>query len=73
MDQRETVERVSVRTLVMAGAKDGVTTPADGRFLVERIHGAQYVELNAAHLSNIEDADVFTDALMKFIAQQEAN
>jgi 3-oxoadipate enol-lactonase len=73
MDQRETVERVSVRTLVMAGAKDGVTTPADGRFLVQRIHGAQYVELNAAHLSNIEDADVFTDALMKFIAQQEAN
>jgi hypothetical protein len=29
--------------------------------------------LNAAHLSNIEDADVFTDALMKFIAQREAN
>lgn len=73
MDQRETVERVSVRTLVIAGAKDAVTTPADGRFLVERIHGAQYVELNAAHLSNIEDADVFTDALMKFMAQQEAN
>jgi 3-oxoadipate enol-lactonase len=73
MDQRETVERVSVRTLVIAGAKDAVTTPADARFLVERIHGAQYAELNAAHLSNIEDADVFTDALMKFIAQQEAN
>jgi 3-oxoadipate enol-lactonase len=73
MDQRETVARVSVRTLVIAGAKDGVTTPADARFLVERIHGARYVELNAAHLSNIEDADAFTDALIKFIAQQEAN
>jgi 3-oxoadipate enol-lactonase len=73
MDQRETVARVSVRTLVIAGAKDGVTTPADARFLVERIHGAQYVELNAAHLSNIEDADAFTDALTKFMAQQEAN
>jgi hypothetical protein len=31
------------------------------------------VELNAAHLSNIEDADAFTDVLIKFIAQQEAN
>jgi 3-oxoadipate enol-lactonase len=73
MDQRETVARVSVPTLVIAGAKDAVTTPADARFLVERIRGAQYVELNAAHLSNIEDADAFTDALINFLAGQEAN
>jgi 3-oxoadipate enol-lactonase len=73
MDQRETVARVSVPTLVIAGAKDAVTTPADAGFLVERIHGAQYVELNAAHLSNIEDADAFTDALINFLAGQEAN
>jgi 3-oxoadipate enol-lactonase len=73
MDQREAVACVSVPTLVIAGAKDAVTTPADARFLQERIHGAQYVELNAAHLSNIEDADAFTDVLIKFIAQQEAN
>jgi 3-oxoadipate enol-lactonase len=73
IDQRETVARVSVRTLLISGAKDVVTTPADARFLLERIHGAQYVELNAAHLSNIEEADAFTDALINFIAQQEAN
>jgi 3-oxoadipate enol-lactonase len=72
MDQRETVARISVGTLVIAGAKDSVTTPADARFLVERIQGAQYVELNAAHLSNIEDADAFTQALLTFLAQQEA-
>lgn len=73
MDQRETVARVSVPTLVIGGAKDAVTTPADAGFLVERIHGAQYVELNAAHLSNIEDADAFTDALINFLAGREAN
>jgi 3-oxoadipate enol-lactonase len=73
IDQRETVARVSVPTLVIAGAKDAVTTPADARFLVERIHGAQYVELNAAHLSNIEDADAFTNALINFLGGQEAN
>ena len=72
MDQRETVARISVRTLVIAGAKDAVTTPADAHFLVDRIQGAQYVELNAAHLSNIEDADAFTAALMNFLSQQEA-
>ena len=73
MDQRETVARVSVPTLVIGGAKDAVTTPADAGFLVERIHGARYVELNAAHLSNIEDADAFTDALINFLAGREAN
>jgi 3-oxoadipate enol-lactonase len=73
MDQRETVARVSVPTLVVAGAKDAVTTPADAGFLVERIRGAQCVELNAAHLSNIEDAEAFTDALLNFLAGQEAN
>jgi 3-oxoadipate enol-lactonase len=72
MDQRETIARVSVCTLVIAGAHDAVTTPVDARFLVDRIHAAQYVELNAAHLSNIEDAEAFTTALINFLTQQEA-
>ncbi|MFZ3329035.1 MAG: 3-oxoadipate enol-lactonase [Candidatus Acidiferrales bacterium] len=73
MDQRETVARVSVPTLVIAGAKDSVTTPADAHFLTDRIKGAQYAELNAAHLSNIEDGDAFTSALMNFIAARGAS
>lgn len=72
MDQRETVAHVSLPTLVIAGAKDAVTTLADARFLVDRIKGAQCVRLNAAHLSNIEDADAFTTALMNFLAESEA-
>jgi 3-oxoadipate enol-lactonase len=73
MDQRETVARVSVPTLVIAGARDAVTTPADAHFLTDRIQGAQYTELNAAHLSNIEDAGAFTSALMNLIAAREAS
>lgn len=72
MDPRETVAQISVRTLVVAGAHDAVTTPADARFLVDRIPAAQYAELNAAHLSNIEAADAFTAALINFLTQQEA-
>lgn len=71
MDQRGTVSRISVRTLVIAGTHDAVTTPMDGRFLVDRIKDAQYVELNAAHLSNIEDAEAFSTALINFLTQQE--
>jgi 3-oxoadipate enol-lactonase len=73
MDQRETVAQISAPTLVIAGAKDAVTTPTDAHFLTDCIKGAQYAELNAAHLSNIEDADAFTSALMNFIAAREAS
>jgi 3-oxoadipate enol-lactonase len=71
-DLRETVSRVSLPTLVISGAHDAATTPADGRFVAEKIPGAQYLELNAAHLSNIEAAEPFTAALLKFLEQQEA-
>lgn len=68
MDQRESVSRIRVPTLVVAGAHDTVTSPADGRLLVERIAGAQYVELPAAHLSNIEAEAAFTSAVTAFLA-----
>jgi 3-oxoadipate enol-lactonase len=67
MDQRETISRTSAPTLVITGAKDPVTTPSDARYIVEHVVGAQYAELDAAHLSNIEAADCFTQVLMKFL------
>ena len=71
-DLREAVSRVNLPTLVISGTHDAATTPADGRFVAEKIPGAQYLELNAAHLSNIEAAEPFTAALLKFLEQQEA-
>ena len=71
-DLRETVSRVSLPTLVISGAHDAATTPADGEFVAGKIAGAQYLELNAAHLSNIEAAEPFTAALLNFLEQQEA-
>jgi 3-oxoadipate enol-lactonase len=44
-----------------------VTTPSDARFIVERIDGARYVELPASHLSNIQAAPAFTQALVQFL------
>jgi len=68
MDQRESVSRISVPTLVVSGTCDAVTPPSEGRFLVEHIPGAQYIELAAAHLSNIEAETAFTSALTGFLA-----
>jgi 3-oxoadipate enol-lactonase len=53
--------------LVIAGAHDPATPPADGRFLVDHIPGARYVELDAAHLSNIEDQARFTREVTSFL------
>jgi 3-oxoadipate enol-lactonase len=67
-DFREQLAQVKPRTLVISGASDPVTPPAEGRFLAERIPGARYVELEAAHLSNIEAPAQFTDTVMQFLA-----
>jgi 3-oxoadipate enol-lactonase len=71
MDQRDTVARIEAPTLVIAGTHDVSTTPANARFLVERIAGARYVELDAAHLSNIGASEQFTDTVLKFLIDQE--
>jgi 3-oxoadipate enol-lactonase len=67
MDQRETISRISASTFVITGAKDTVTTPSDARYIVERVACAQYAELDAAHLSNIEAAERFTQRLVQFL------
>ena len=67
MDQTDSIGQIRVRTLVVAGAKDSVTPPGQSRFLVEHISGSENVELDAAHLSNIERPDEFTSALNRFL------
>ena len=66
-DARESIAAIHVPTLVIAGTHDAATTPADGRYLADRIAGARYVELNAAHLSNIESRDRFNTELSAFL------
>jgi 3-oxoadipate enol-lactonase len=39
-----------------------------GRYLGETIPGARYVELPAAHLSNIEAASAFNEAVSEFLS-----
>ena len=66
-DFRDQLSRIRMPVLVIAGAHDPATPPADGRFLAHQIPGAQYVELDAAHLSNIEDQDRFSRELTAFL------
>jgi 3-oxoadipate enol-lactonase len=69
MDQREAISSINVPTLVIAGAQDPATPPADGQFLAGKIRGARYVELPTAHLSNVEAAAQFSSEVLRFLAE----
>jgi 3-oxoadipate enol-lactonase len=67
-DLRERVSDIKAPTLVISGASDAVTPPAEGKFLADKIPGAQFVELEAAHLSNVGAAVKFNDTLLQFLS-----
>ena len=65
-DHREAITRIKAPTLIITGARDIATPPDDGRFLAQHIAGSQLVEIDAAHLSNIESSREFNEALLSF-------
>jgi 3-oxoadipate enol-lactonase/4-carboxymuconolactone decarboxylase len=67
MDQRADLPQIRVPTLVIAGTHDGSTPPELGRAAAQAIDGARYVELDAAHFSNWEQAGAFTSAALSFM------
>lgn len=59
MDQRESIKSIRNPVLVIVGSKDPATTPADGEAIRVAIPGARKCLLDAAHISNIEQAEQF--------------
>jgi|SRR5579872_521743 len=66
-DLRNSVAQIHVPTLVIAGSKDEATPPTLAQHLCQQIAGAQYAELPAAHLSNIEATAEFNAAVSRFL------
>ena len=69
-DLRGSLASIASPVLVLVGADDPVTTPADGEALRDGIPGARLVVLRAAHLSNIEQADAFTASVSDFLSRE---
>ena len=64
-DARAALGAIRAPTLVIAGADDVATPPADATFIAESIPGAELVVLPAAaHLANVEQPELFTEALL---------
>ena len=64
MDQRRTATLNTAPTLVIAGVSDPATSVADAQFLVDAAVDARLLTLPAAHLSNVECPDLFTQAVI---------
>ena len=54
--------------LIIAGQQDPVTTVADGQSMQDSIAHSQLFEINASHISNVEQPEAFNQAVQKFIA-----
>jgi 3-oxoadipate enol-lactonase len=67
MDQWAALSNLDRPTLIVTGKHDAVTPPADGRRMAEVIPGAKQVELDAAHISNVEAAEGFTAEVLAFL------
>lgn len=68
MDMRSVLSIINVPTLVIGGAQDPATPPEHTAMLGSGILGAQTVMLDASHLSNIEQAAQFNEALRSFLS-----
>ena len=68
MDFRKELSQIDVPTMVIIGEKDPATIPEYGELIAGSIPDAKtFVVPDAAHLSNIEQPDIFTEALKEFL------
>jgi pimeloyl-ACP methyl ester carboxylesterase len=66
-DSTETLGKISCPTLVIVGAQDQLTPPAESEKMAKAVKGAKLVKVpNAGHLSNIENPEAFNKAFVEF-------
>jgi 3-oxoadipate enol-lactonase len=68
-DARNTFGEIRVPVLVVSATDDPAAPPADGHYLADHIPGARYAEMNASHISIMEDPQHFTEEVLKFLKE----
>jgi 3-oxoadipate enol-lactonase len=67
MDHRPLLPKITAPTLVIAGRHDPGTTLEAGEYIAQHIPGAKLAVLEAAHISNVEQPQAYTDAALGFL------
>jgi pimeloyl-ACP methyl ester carboxylesterase len=69
-DSTPTLAQISVPTLIITGAEDNLTPPKESELMRDALHvpGARLVVIpGAAHLSNVEQPEMFNQAVREFL------
>ncbi|MBS0246144.1 MAG: 3-oxoadipate enol-lactonase [Proteobacteria bacterium] len=67
MDFRASNSSITAPTLVIVGARDPATPPAQGEAIAHDIKGAKVVSFDAAHIANMEHPAAYTKAVLDFL------
>ncbi len=67
MDHRPLLAKITAPTLVIAGRHDPATPLEGNEFIKQHIPGAQIAVLEAAHIANLEQPQVYADTVLKFL------
>lgn len=72
-DSTSVLPTINVPTLIVVGAEDAVTPPADAERMAAAIPNAKLVKIaGAAHLANVEKAEEFSEAVAGFLGSLAA-
>ena len=71
-DTREQLKDIQVPITVLAGIEDPVTTVVDGEYMVEHTPNATLATIDASHISNIEQPDVFNQLVRQYLSPRES-
>jgi pimeloyl-ACP methyl ester carboxylesterase len=67
-DSSSMLPSINVPTLIVVGEEDAITPPADAERMAQAIPNAKLVKIaGAAHLANIEKADVVNASVLAFL------
>jgi 3-oxoadipate enol-lactonase len=66
-DLRADLASIRSPSLVIGGTDDPAVQPDKCRAIADAIVGARFIELPSAHLSNVEAAEAFNAAVLKFL------
>lgn len=70
MDQRALLPKVDAPTLVIAGRLDLATPLEMNELIRNQIPGAKLTVLEASHLSNVEQPQAYTEAVLEFLLEK---
>jgi 3-oxoadipate enol-lactonase len=67
MDFRDSNPRIKAPTMVIVGAQDPATPPAAGEAIAKAIPGAKVATIDAAHIANMEQPQIYTSTVLEFL------